>query len=37
MAYHFHWSHDDIAAMTHVDRRNWVRQISGINERINGQ
>jgi len=37
VAYHFNWSHDDIAAMTHADRRNWVRQISGINERINGQ
>ena len=34
MAYHFHWPHDAIMAMEHADRRQWVEQISAINQRL---
>jgi hypothetical protein len=37
IAYHFHWPHDDVMAMEHADRRSWVAEISGINERMNGE
>ena len=35
IAYHFHWSREEILAVTHKERHAWVREISGINERIN--
>ena len=35
IAYHFHWSPESILNLEHADRRRWVREISGINERIN--
>ena len=36
LAYHFHWPHDDAMALEHADRRRWVREISAINGRMNG-
>lgn len=35
LAYHFHWPLDQILELEHPDRRQWVQQISGINERMN--
>jgi hypothetical protein len=35
VAYHFHWSPDDVMNFEHADRRRWVTEISAINERIN--
>lgn len=35
IAYHFHWSLDDILAMEHKERQIWVREISEINSQIN--
>ncbi len=35
VAYHFKWSHDDIMSLEHRDRRQWVEQISDINQRMN--
>ena len=35
MAYHFHWSLDEILDLEHADRRRWVNEISAINQRIN--
>lgn len=35
IAYHFHWSHGEIMHIEHADRRLWVQEISGINQRIN--
>lgn len=35
IAYHFHWSLDDILAMEHKERHNWIQEISEINKRIN--
>jgi hypothetical protein len=37
LAYHFHWSLDQILALEHSDRRTWVSQISAINEGMNGE
>ena len=35
VAYHFHWSRDEIAAMPHLERRRWVEEIARINQEIN--
>ena len=35
VAYHFHWSVEDILAMEHRERQIWVREISEINREIN--
>jgi hypothetical protein len=35
IAYHFHWSRDEIFDMTHKERRDWAKNISKINEQIN--
>ena len=37
VAYHFKWSHEDIMSLEHRDRRQWVEQISEINERMNAE
>lgn len=37
VAYHFHWSHDEIMALEHVERRRWVGEISAINRQVNGE
>jgi hypothetical protein len=36
IAYHFHWGPEAIMDLEHADRRRWVREISAINERANG-
>jgi hypothetical protein len=36
IAYYLHWPHDQIMAMEHADRRDWVLRISAINQRVNG-
>jgi len=35
VAYHFHWSHEEIMRLEHADRRQWVARISEINQRMN--
>jgi len=35
LAYHFHWSHDQIMTMEHRDRQQWVAQVAQINQRLN--
>jgi hypothetical protein len=35
IAYHFHWSLDDILAMEHDERHIWLREIARINREIN--
>ena len=35
IAYHFHWSHDDILHMEHHERQQWVEEIAKINRRLN--
>lgn len=35
IAYHFHWSLGEVLDMEHADRHRWIKEISGINKRIN--
>ena len=37
VAYHFHWSLDDLLDLEHVDRRRFVAEIDRINTRILGR
>lgn len=34
VAYHFHWSMDDLLDMEHATRRRFVREIASINRRL---
>ncbi len=35
IAYHFHWTHEQILALEHPDRLHWVAEIAKINQRFN--
>ena len=35
VAYHFNWSHAEVMALDHIERRRWVAEIARINERLN--
>ena len=35
IAYHFHWSLEEILAMEHKERHMWIQEVSDINHRIN--
>jgi hypothetical protein len=35
IAYHFHWSHEEIMDLEHAERRRWVQEIARINTRMN--
>lgn len=37
LAYYLHWSHDDIMAMSHLDRIRWCGQVSAINSKLNDE
>ncbi|MES1164432.1 MAG: DUF6760 family protein [Verrucomicrobiota bacterium] len=37
IAYHFHWDRESVLEMEHAERAEWVREIAGINQRMNGQ
>ncbi len=34
VAYHFHWSSEEVLDMPHWERREWCEQISRINRKI---
>lgn len=34
IAYHFHWSYEDIMMMEHAERKRWCQQISTINKNM---
>ena len=34
IAYHFHWSQDDILNLEHTTRQRWVTEINKINQKI---
>jgi hypothetical protein len=36
IAYHFHWSKDDILNLEHWERQHWVKQINQINQQRRG-
>jgi hypothetical protein len=35
IAYHFHWTKDEIERLSHLERHRWVKEISSINQEIN--
>lgn len=37
IAYHFHWSFEEIMNMEHRDRQRWVEEISSINRQLSGE
>jgi len=37
IAFHFHWPHEQLLALDHIERRRWVLEISKINRRLNEQ
>jgi hypothetical protein len=36
IAFHFHWSRDDMMRLEHQERRRWCREISIINRQMDG-
>jgi len=36
IAYHFHWSRQEVLELEHAERRAWCRQISRINRELDG-
>jgi len=36
IAHHLHWSHADLMALDHAERRRWCREISAINRQLDG-
>ncbi|MEN8260839.1 MAG: DUF6760 family protein [Pseudomonadota bacterium] len=35
IAYHFHWPHEQIMSLEHIERRRWLDEIAKINRRLN--
>ncbi|MFQ5524981.1 MAG: DUF6760 family protein [Thermoanaerobaculia bacterium] len=35
IAYHFHWSLEEVMNLEHPERQRWVREISTINGQMN--
>ena len=36
IAFHFHWSRDELIGLEHAERRRWCREISAVNRRLDG-
>jgi hypothetical protein len=34
IAFHFHWSQDDILNLEHITRQRWVAEINKINQQL---
>lgn len=37
LAYHLHWSFDDLLGLGHADRRTLLRQVDRLNRRSQGE
>ena len=37
VAYHFHWSHEDVLLLEHKERQRWVAEVGRIHERLREQ
>jgi uncharacterized protein DUF6760 len=35
VAYHFHWPYEQIMALEHRERQQWVAEIAKLNQRVN--
>jgi hypothetical protein len=36
IAYHFHWGLSELYELEHLQRRQWCREITAINRRLDG-
>ncbi|MEH2530777.1 hypothetical protein V1277_002846 [Bradyrhizobium sp. AZCC 1588] len=36
VAYHLHWSREELMQLEHAERRRWCREISAINRQLDG-
>ncbi|MFJ6054582.1 DUF6760 family protein [Streptomyces sp. NPDC092307] len=34
LAYHFHWPHNELLALEHIQRIGYIRQVAGIHQRL---
>jgi hypothetical protein len=37
LAYHFHWSYQEVMQLDHRERQRWVAELADINRRLNEQ
>jgi len=37
LAYHFHWSYEQVMRMEHWERQQWVAEVARINQQLNGE
>jgi hypothetical protein len=37
VAYHFHWTRQEVLDLEHAERRRWVEEISAIHRRMNDE
>ena len=37
IAFHFHWSREELMGLEHAERRRWCREISAVNRRFGGE
>lgn len=35
LAYHLHWSYEEVIHMEHTERQEWVEEVARINTRLN--
>lgn len=35
ISYHFHWPYEQVVALDHRERQQWVAEIARINQRLN--
>jgi hypothetical protein len=35
LAFHFHWSHQEVMRLDHGERQRWVAEVARINQRLN--
>jgi len=35
LAYHLHWSYEELLQMEHPERQRWLEQVAAINQRLN--
>ena len=36
ISYYLHWSQEEVMNLEHKERLRWCKEISGINEKVNG-
>ena len=36
LSYDLHWSHREVMALDHLERRRWCREVSAVNQKLSG-